>query len=326
MRPITFCFRELPYHRGTPHAVVSALRRMGCEVTQAGDGPLKTNADGILWIQGNPNWFPLIRRQLAAIPKRERPLVLLWHGEPFPPPRAAKLPWPIPHWREIARVFLGRSGATDVYSNYFRLRRLVRADHLDLLMVTTAGRREFLAERGIQAQWVPLGYDESFGRDLGLPRDRDVIFVGDLNVGRRRRLIHRLRRAGVDLLATGSWTDPSCWGETRNGLLNRTKIMLNISRTRGEMADHRLILGMANRTLVISEPMYNSAPFISGKHFISASIDEMPGIIDFYLAHDQERQRITEEAYRFVTREVTLSRSLTRILALVTARLKQVVR
>jgi spore maturation protein CgeB len=73
---------------------------------------------------------------------------------------------------------------------------------------------------------------------------------------------------------------------------------------------------MANKTLVISEPIYTPAPYIPGKHYISARIEEMPEVISYYLAHDGERERIVSEGHRFVTQEVTMARSVSRILEL----------
>jgi hypothetical protein len=227
------------------------------------------------------------------------------------------LPWPHLHLREIAKILLRDARATDVYTNYFRLRRLASEGLPDLLVVSTLGRLEFLTERGFAAHWVPLGYVPTHGRDMGLPCDIDVLFLGALDIPRRKRLIKRLRQRGVNLLALGSWFDPNYWGENRTRLLNRTKILLNILRHPGNLSDHRLILGMANKALVISEPMYNPAPYVPGKHYISATIEEMPEAISYYLAHDDERERIANEGHQLVTQEVTMARSLSCILELI---------
>jgi len=251
------------------------------------------------------------------MPKSERPLVVLWHTELLPPSKASGILWPRLHLREIARILRRDVRATDVYTNYFRLRQLAQKRLPDLLVVPTLGRREFLAERGLPAHWVPLGYDPSRGHDMGLVRNIDVLFLGTLEVPRRRRLIKRLRRRGVNLLAMGSRFDPACWGENRTHLLNRTKIFLNLSRFPGELPDTRLILGMANKTLVISEPIYNPAPYVPGKHYISAPIEELPEVIRYYLTHEDERERIVNEGYRLVTQEVTMACSVSHILGLI---------
>jgi hypothetical protein len=80
---------------------------------------------------------------------------------------------------------------------------------------------------------------------------------------------------------------------------------------------------MANKALVISEPMYNPAPYVSGKHYITATIEEMPEVIRYYLAHEDERQALVEDAYQLVTQEVTVEHALSRILALIKPQWRQ---
>jgi spore maturation protein CgeB len=106
-------------------------------------------------------------------------------------------------------------------------------------------------------------------------------------------------------------------------LLNRTKIMLNLARTPGEFPDLRLILGMANKALVISEPIYRPDPFVAGRHFVSASMDEMPERIQYYLAHETERTAISARAHRLITQDVTMEGSVSRILNLIATRANQ---
>src|SRR6202158_4555961 len=319
MRPltITVCMRPLPLHRGQKSLLVHLLEEAGHRVRQVEDGPLNLSSVDVLWISGNANWFPRVCRQLIAASKRARPFVVIAHGEPLPPPGAAGLPWPRLHLREVAKIVLRDARATDVYSNYFRLRQLARHQIPDLLIVPSTGWTEFLAEGGITAHWSPFAYEPSYGRDLGLSRDIDVLFLGALDIPRRRRIIRRLRRAGTNLVVMGSWSDPSCWGDSRTRLLNRTKILLNLARYPGELAGQRLALGMANKALVISEPIYSPAPYVAGKHYVSASVEELPQAITYYLTHDAERERIVAEAHRFFTEEMTATDSVARVLTLI---------
>ena len=74
---------------------------------------------------------------------------------------------------------------------------------------------------------------------------------------------------------------------------------------------------MANKALVISEPMHKPGGFIPGKHYISVTSDEMPEAIGYYLNHDDERERIVEEGHRLVTQELTMERSVNAILELI---------
>jgi hypothetical protein len=77
-----------------------------------------------------------------------------------------------------------------------------------------------------------------------------------------------------------------------------------------------LILGMANGALVVSEPLGDGAPYVAGRHYVEATADQMPAVIRHYLARPDERRRIAEEGRRFVTTELTMARSVDRILAL----------
>jgi len=316
--PITFCNRFLGQIWVNRHVIVSILENAGHRVRQIKDGPVDLTEDRVVLVWGNANWYQGLYTQLKTIPRGERPLVVLWHSEALPPPRAAKLPWPRLNWWEAGKFLLRDSRATDVYTNYLKLRHWLKHGLPDILVAATPGRCEFLNERGMAADWVPLGYEPSWcGHDLGLTRDIEVLFLGALDVPRRNRLLRRLRNQGIRIRPVGSYVDPSCWGDQRTKLLNRTKILLSLARTRGEFPDHRLILGMANKALVISEPIYRPAPFVPGRHFISVSIEEMPEKIRYYLTHDEERVSITERAYDLVTQDVTMERSVGQIVDLI---------
>ena len=156
---------------------------------------------------------------------------------------------------------------------------------------------------------VPLGYHESFGRLLQLERDIPVIFLGDFRLPRRRRILRRLEREGVDVLTLGDYANPDLWGEGRVELMNRAKIALNIPRLEGHLPDVRLVVAMANGALVVSEPLYLPEPYVPGVHYVEAPAERLAESIREYLADEAARRRITEEAHRFVTTELTLERS-----------------
>jgi hypothetical protein len=272
----------------------------------------------VLWILENANWFPAVCRQLQMTPPAERPFTVIWHSEPFPPPKSTRLPAPRLHLREIAKIVLGDRWATDAYSNYLRLRPLIQQGIPDLLLVSTPGGKRFLAEQGIDSTYVPLGYHRAeHGYDMGMERDIDVLFLGALHITRRKMLFKKLREKGIHLTAKGSWSDPGVWGENRTRLLNRAKIFLSLQRYPGELSGARLILGMANKALVISEPVNEPGDFVPGKHFVSAASDEMPDMVDYYLNHQTERESMAAEGHEFVTRQLTMERSVSRILELI---------
>ena len=301
-----------------PDYLSRLLGEAGHRVAQLGRERLDLDAYQVVLLRGSANWWRKISRQLAARPKSERPLIAMWQTEPLPPPRAAGLRTPRLHLREIVKILIQDSRATDVYTNYLALRRMIGRGLIDLLMASSQGRCELLAERGIASDWVPFGYvPERYGRALNLQRDIEVLFLGELRVPRRKRQIRYLRRRGIDVQALGDWNDPAYWGENRTRLLNRTKILLNVHRYPGEPSNQRLMLGIANGALVISESIYKPEPFVPGKHYVSASLQEMPDLMRYYLDHEKEREQLVEEGQRLVTQEFTLERSVSRMLELI---------
>jgi hypothetical protein len=149
----------------------------GCPVVEVRDGPLDLAAAEVVLMLGNANRYPVARRQLEGAARSERARLVIMHTEPLPPPRAAGLPRPRLHLREVAKILRRDPDTNDVYSNYFQLRGLARQGLPDLLVVTSLGRQEFLAERGIRAEWLPFGYHPFLGTDLGLPRDVEILFL-----------------------------------------------------------------------------------------------------------------------------------------------------
>lgn len=319
---ITFC-RRAPAVGAASLAVAQILQRVTRNFTLTADCAENVPGSGVLWIQGNAAWFPRVTARLKRMPLEKRPLVVIWHGEPLPPPRASGLPSPWLSLREVAKILLRDTRATDVYTNWFTLRHLHAHRIPDVLIVSAPGRRDFLAERGIGAHFVPFGYDAKMGRDLGLARNIDALFIGALDVPRRNRILKRLERRGVRLIAVGDWHNPGYWGEKRVELLNRAKILLNFPRTAGEYSGLRILLGLANKALVISEPIYDPAPYVPGKHFVMAPVEEIPGLVHYYLSHAEERARIVEEGHRFALTEATLERSVHRILEICAQRMRE---
>lgn len=303
--------------------MTQALDELGYGIVEHVDAPVELGRDDVLVVWGNAHWYPQAFRSLLRRPASERPFLVVWHSEPLPYPRSYGIPRQRLHAREVAKIVLRDPRATDPGTNARELRRLRAAGLPDLLVVSSRARADYLAEQGIEVPVVPLGWNSGLGEDRGLERDIDIYFLGALDPPRRRRMIRRLRRAGIPVQAGGAWDDERFWGESRTQLLNRTRILLNISRQPGQYAGERLLLGIANGALVISEPMARPEPFVPGEHFIETTIEEMPDAIRRYLADEEARVAIVRHAQAFVRREVTMTGSVSRILTLVEERREQ---
>lgn len=319
---ILLCQRLVPARAGSRSSVEIVLDELGCRTTVVADGPADLPSHDLVLLCGTPGYYPRLRRQLKAMPKATRPLVAALHSEPLPPPRASGLPrWSSLSAVEIAKILLWDWRATDIYTNAFKLRRMMREGTIDLLFPMSAEKLVYLREQGYPGWHVPYGYHPSMGRPLGLERDVDVLFLGDTRPPRRRRLLAYLASQGVAVSVRGSWHDPALWGERRTRFLNRTRILVHLQRYPGKLAAKRFILAMANGVLVISEPVYEPAPFVDGEHFVMTPVEQMSEKIRYYLHHPDERERITRAAHRLVTGELTLQRSLQGMLDVIASRL-----
>ncbi len=290
------------------------LRDLGHDVSLVDDHQFVPSGEDLVWFTGAVNWFPHSTRTLRATPRPERPRTLLWQTEPLPLPKAAGVRLERLHARELAKIVLRDPRRSDPRSNARAILRLHRDGLPDVLVVSTRERQQFLAERGIASIFAPLGYGEYTGRDLGLTRDIDVLFLGELEIPRRKRILRRLRASGVNVVALGDWNDPNLFGVARVELVNRAKILLNIPRHPGLLSGGRMLLGMANKALVVAEPIYEPEPYRPGVHYVSAELAEFPDVIAHYLAEDDARRAIVETAYEFVTTELTMQASVETIL------------
>lgn len=215
----------------------------------------------------------------------------------------------------MVKAAIGDSRVNDPASNARRLRSLAQSGLPDLLAVSTVARQEYLAEQKIESIFVPLGYEPTHGRLLGLERDIGVLFLGELRQARRRAEIQRLRAAGLEIQTAGDWGDGALWGESRTQLLNRVKILLNLPRSPGEFAIQRFLLGMANGAVVVSEPIYKPQPLEPGRDYLEAPAGAMTGLAKQLLVDEERRRRIAATARRTLDEDLSFDRSVGRIWA-----------
>ncbi len=319
LRPYRFRVlnRQMAVHPDRVAPSTSVLRGLGFDVVQQADAPLEPDPGEVVLVWGNAVWFPEAMRSLERTPAGRRPVVVVWHVEPLPPPGDSGLRWPLPTARELAKIALRDPRASDVYSNVRALDRLARHGLPDVLGVPTKERWAFLAQRGFHVFQGTTGYEPLDGRDLGLERDVDVLFLGSTNLRNRRTALRRLRRAGVRVDVRGSYSDPSLWGEERTRLLNRAKMVLSISRFPGTFGSKRFAIAMACKALVVSDPVYDPEPFVRDVHFVETSLGDMPDAIERYLGDEDARARIADRGHELVTRELPFERTVTRLIAAV---------
>jgi len=95
-------------------------------------------------------------------------------------------------------------------------------------------------------------------------------------------------------------------GETRNALLQRAKILLNIHYSKRRYFEwHRILVGLANHCCIITETCEGFAPLVPGKHFVMVEAEELVRACQYYLDHPEEREAIARAGRDLVRRHLT---------------------
>jgi hypothetical protein len=186
---------------------------------------------------------------------------------------------------------------------------------IDHVFVNTMSKMTYLNSIGVHSTFVPLGYHPSHGQDLGMERDVDVLFLGEVEYGRRRDLLDstvaRLRSRGIEVrTVTGN-----CYGRDREELFSRTKVILNIPRFPWDIPTIRFFMGMGCGALMVSERMWSCAPFDDTRHFVQANASDLPDVITHYVKNEKDRLALSKAAHDYVTRDLTMENQVLRILS-----------
>jgi hypothetical protein len=266
--------------------------------------------EATLLLRGSARFYDRLLRELGE--RTSRPRVVLWYLEPLPLPARAPFRVGLPSVRELTKVVLRDNRVIEPRVGLRDLVRHARRGVIDAIVATSLGKVETLAEHGIPASFVPIGSQPLV--DCVGQRDLDTVFVGDIRVPRRRLAVWRLRRAGLDVRMYGAWSRRGLWGEERERVLCRTRVMLNLSRYPGNHAGSRLFLAMRHGAVVVSEPMYRPDPYVPGVHYVEATIDEMPDAVQALLGDEERRNEIAQAGRELCTRH-TEARTVMQVLA-----------
>lgn len=271
-----------------------------------------------------------IWQQAAARKADKRPIVIHWNTEGIPD---LKIPtWWIKKagsWRSrvgrlshskssIARGLSGLPPLTWWDRMFFRYRYYGDYQYayekgwLDLLFDTSYIYTKVRSKAGLPTLYAPWGASPFWYKDLNLNRDIDVLWMGVRGTQRRSNILDRvtkeLRSRGVNVHIADNEQNPFIFGDLRTRYLNRAKITLNITRTWYDDNFSRFVLAAPNRSLIVSEPvLQHCREFQKDVHYISTEIEDLSKTIIYYLENEEERQKIVESAYDFVTQELHFS-------------------
>jgi len=200
-----------------------------------------------------------------------------------------------------------------VMNEYWWYRNRFSFSWCDFVFAGTIPRCRFLNDIDIPAGYIPAGYHRRWGKNLQIKRDIDVLFIGRLKQTCRARLLEciqkKLASRGINIVTVTQ----DCYTEQRTGLLNRTKIVLDLVRIPWEMPIMRLLMSMGCGAMVVSNWTGEPRPF-SNEHFVQAELDKIPETIEYYLKNEDKRVAVADSAYRFITEKLTMRNSILQIL------------
>jgi spore maturation protein CgeB len=109
---------------------------------------------------------------------------------------------------------------------------------------------------------------------------------------------------------------PEVWGEAMVEVLNQARIVLNVHFTPQPNTEHRIIEALACGSFVLSQPLSGPTPFEDGQHLVYFDLDTVHDQIDYYLAHEDEREAIARQGHAYVTARYSARQQLAEILSL----------
>ena len=126
-------------------------------------------------------------------------------------------------------------------------------------------------------------------------KEYDLLFIGTMpGIDNRRKKL-------LDYLSEHYKVFPETvmWYEEKSKAIANSKICLNIHFDESrQMEMMRMCDYFAYESFVLSEPMYHTEPFVEGQDYVEFFWTNICEKIDYYLAHDEERKRIAQNAHQ----------------------------
>jgi len=148
---------------------------------------------------------------------------------------------------------------------------------------------------------LSTGTNKKIFYDHGLKKDIDVSFIGNTKVANRMMYLDYLKTSGIDVYVSGGTKKTELSWDEYATLLSRSKITLNFClNDKYPQIKGRVMEAMACNTMLIEdEGTVTNQLFEEGKDFIMVkSKEDMLEKIQYYLAHDSEREAIAASGHK----------------------------
>ena len=139
--------------------------------------------------------------------------------------------------------------------------------------------------------------------EIDYEKEYDILFVGWHS--RLKNCLYSRRDAILNALAEKYNVYPpsnNLWGEKKQEAIRKSKICLNLHYEEARfMETARLWDYFSNHAFVMSDRIYDPYPFVQDEDYCSFFLTDIEEKIDYYLAHDEERRKIADNAFKKVS-------------------------
>ncbi len=266
---------------------------------------------GTAWASHRRLGFPPdmdLAAYIAALPDRPDLFVYVDSGlAPYLPAGLTQLPIPtvaylIDAWPPGIRQ-----------RNTFRLRL---APLFDYLFVAHRGAVELFqsARSGLPAHWLPIGCDPEVHRDHHVERIYDIGFVGQYNRSYPERV------AILDALSARYHMNDfrrAYYMDDMARIYSQSKIVVNISHS-DKILNMRIFEVPPTGAMLLTQASTENGQtelLRDGEHFVTfTDLDDLLQKADYYLTHDDERDRIARQGQAHVLAHHTYAQRMTTML------------
>lgn len=327
--------RESGVAGSLPQNVAQGLGPYGFNVLTCTDGDPALLKSDIVLILGA---IGSMRRTIPLLERNPNPrrIVVMWVFEPLPARVMSKIrvrlasrlspvqtgkAWtkPVLHlltrpldyvlhlpYRDLVSTHMFRF----LVDTFAMLDRGQRKGWLSHVITSTEEKRQYLESHGIDAQFLPVGQQSFFGKDMQMSRDIDVLFIGSLKSKRRRRQLDQLMSRLAAYGLTTYIPDGPVWGEARTKLVNRAKVLLHIHNFEWDTPWMRWNLAAANGAAVASQPLSVPYPMQAGVDYLSAPIEDLAAAIRNLTQDESRRQQMVMACQATISEHMTAARSI----------------
>lgn len=165
---------------------------------------------------------------------------------------------------------------------------------------------EAFQQRGIPALYWPIPYTSLLEAKQEFKKEIDFVFLGYASSRRTQffaqqaeffaQFENRFIFSTLQDVRTHA-TPGCCFGEARNELLRKSKVLINIHGSENRYFEwHRALVAIANGCVFVTDDSEKYEPLISGEHIIVASYEHLKEICADLMGNEEKRTAMAQKA------------------------------